>query len=42
MFGPQRRMQHLQQEGLQRLLAEKGSDKEQNNLPRLLGALKKT
>jgi hypothetical protein len=29
----------MQQEGMQQLLAEKGAYQEQDNLPRLLGAL---
>jgi arginine repressor len=39
MCRPQRHVQHMQQEGLQQLLAEKGANQEQANLPRLLSAL---
>ncbi len=39
LLQPQRHVQHLQQEGVQQLLAEKGAHKEQGNLPGLLRAL---
>jgi hypothetical protein len=35
MHGSQRRVQHMQQESVQQLLAEKGAYQEQDNLQRL-------